>query len=428
MTLSQNKTLENTTLGKDAKDVGRTPKTVSGEICFKKIGNRFERYKLLKYAQFKLIEENTISSRGNVHRTRTCHSARHYLAEAVTIKLSENEKSQAASFGNVQTCANVWSCPVCAPRIAQTRGEEVKKAIAWARPNGYLPIMITLTARHNQTMALETFKDQFKQAWRKFAQTRKWRDFKDFHGFDHAIKACEVTHGKNGWHYHYHILVFAHVDKYDCSENDWLDIADLWVDKLHRVGLDGIKDYAFDVRTDKKVPNNYLAKMGLNVTEAQYELTSTGNKIGSGLTQWQLLKRYARGDEQSGKLFAEFSRVMCGEYWCYWSNGFKDLVDIDSVTDEEASENENHEEAMFHWMEIDDQDMVIVRKNRCYAEILEIAASTRSKTAVWEFIESLTSLPDGARKIRVENLWLQWRAEKMSFLRFSLMRRSESKA
>ena len=39
-----------------------------------------------------------------------------------------NESRKKAHYGNVQLCASIWACPVCAKRITENRREELKRA------------------------------------------------------------------------------------------------------------------------------------------------------------------------------------------------------------------------------------------------------------------------------------------------------------
>lgn len=373
--IDQNPQQKNAALGKDAKHVGKSH-------------NSYSNYELLSHAQKILIGGDVKNTKGGIHRTRLCSCCRSYQAESISIKLNDNPAESRASLGGVQTCANVWTCPVCAPRIAMTRRDEVKKALEWARVNDYMPIMVTLTARHHRKMRLDTFKDLFKEAWRKFTQSQKWRGWKRAIGAEHAIKSTEVTHGKNGWHYHYHILIFCDKKTYLAQDREWTQFAKNWVQKLHLVGLSGIDEYAFDVRADTSVGEDYLTKLGMEETKASYELTSEGNKDGSGSTQWQLLRRSQRGDAASGALFVEFAKAMQGEFWIYWSDNFKSICGVDSLSDEVAAE-EDTSENFEAFMSITDEAFKPVRFYRAQAELLEVAAATRSERAVNQFLDSL---------------------------------------
>ncbi len=94
---------------------------------------RIKRYKLLSEAQRILTENNVCNPRnGNPHRTRFCHARRTYLADNIALKLNGNDIQSEAAIGNVQTCGSVWSCPICASRIAVEKGKLVQKALIYS--------------------------------------------------------------------------------------------------------------------------------------------------------------------------------------------------------------------------------------------------------------------------------------------------------
>src|SRR5690606_4995850 len=94
--------------------------------------DKFRNYKLLSFAQAILIKNDIKAANSeNAHRTRLCHAVRNRNADSITLNISrENSPLRTASLGGVQTCGSVWSCPVCARRIAVQRGDEIKQALA----------------------------------------------------------------------------------------------------------------------------------------------------------------------------------------------------------------------------------------------------------------------------------------------------------
>jgi len=98
-------------------------------------------------------------------------------------------------------------CPVCGPRLAKTRREELARVIAWATGQGLQPVFLTLTTSHQAGDDLAELLDCQRQALRAWRQHRAFRDAaKSFAG---TVSAFEATYGRNGWHPHAHILLLV---------------------------------------------------------------------------------------------------------------------------------------------------------------------------------------------------------------------------
>ena len=81
-------------------------------------------------------------------------------------------------LGGLQVCASVWTCPVCSARISETRRRELNRALEWARAEGLVPVLLTLTARHGVADELAPLLGGMKDAKRWLRQSRAWRAMK----------------------------------------------------------------------------------------------------------------------------------------------------------------------------------------------------------------------------------------------------------
>lgn len=352
---------------------------------------RIKRYRLLAEAQKILTKHNVCNPRnGNPHRTRFCHARRNYMADNISIKLNSNDLSSEASIGNVQTCGSVWSCAICASRIAVEKGTLVKKALLFAEQNNLIPIMVTLTAKHHIHTPLVDFKGKFKSAWKMFSSHRQWRKFKRKYGIKHWIANREVTYGKSGWHYHMHLLLFL-----DAIELKYADekisiektLRKLWLDCLDHKGLSGVGKYAINVSANENVGAEYLTKIGLTedakTGDLQYELTASGSKT-SGYKIWDILRHASYGDELSEKLYIEFVGAMFGDSFLSFSKGLLPL--IEQVT---LSEGEENLQTMTDWIYIAPYWWRIVVRTRSYGNLLECAGRTRNIQSVEKLLFDL---------------------------------------
>lgn len=352
---------------------------------------RIKRYKLLSGAQKILIDNNVCNPRnGNPHRTRFCHARRTYLADNIVIKLNNNDISSEASIGNVQTCGSVWSCPVCAARIAVQKGKLVQKALQYAKENNQIPIMVALTASHDLHTPLKEFKKKFKAAWNMFSAHRQWKNFKKNYGLRHWIANREITYGANGWHYHMHLLLFMDAVSLKYADNDIKleeALSKLWLNCLAHKGLSGLEEYALKVSAGENVGVTYLTKIGLTedakTGDLQYEMTASGNKK-SGYTIWDILRHASYGDKTSETLYIEFVGAMFGDSFLSFSKGFLPLLHKLAQQSEDDGNSEK-----IDWIEIAPYWWGIVYRSYAIADLLECAAKTRDTVAVRWFLYDL---------------------------------------
>jgi hypothetical protein len=257
-----------------------------------------------------------------------------------------------ASYKGLVICGNVWGCPVCGSRISRIRRAEMNVLLAWARAEGLVPILLTLTARHGRADSLEQLLHCMKEAKRRLRQRAEWRRLP----FEGSVTATEITHGiRHGWHPHFHELILLRAD----SEEHALDMARTlrspWLASLRAYGLDGASA-AFDVRGAAEA-GNYVAKWG--VAE---EMTLSGDKAGKtqdgherGRLPSQLATLGGEGDATAAKLWVEYFEATSGKRrnQLVWSRGLKLRCGVEEVSDEDAAmkeaENEDTIEYAGEW-------------------------------------------------------------------------------
>jgi len=262
----------------------------------------------------------------------TCRWAVQSKAVGVDVHLSDYQESgqRRASFGGLQTCGLVWNCPACAARISETRRRQVNAGLEWAKEQGYRIAMITLTARHGDGDELVALLSAMKRAKKRLHQHRAWKRLKP--QVVAMLTATEVTHGRNGWHPHFHVVVIVKTKE---AEAALADMGDPWRGALRAEGLDGAAA-AFDIQ-DASAAGRYVAKWG-----AGEELTMSGRKSakGKGRTPLQLLEAHKAGNEDAGELWLEYAAAFHRRTQL---DGLKKLVDLaclDNVTDAEAAQDE----------------------------------------------------------------------------------------
>lgn len=258
-----------------------------------------------------------------------------YVAFDPVVALERSEKG--ARFSGLKRCDSVWCCPLCSARISAGRRDELNAALSAARAQGLAVVMLTLTARHSRKMNLAAWLDAFKKAKKAMRQHWGWKAFKP--AFVGSVTATEVTHGANGFHPHFHEILFIDLP----SDQALLAVEKLrsvWLASLSGVGLSGEKA-AFDVRP-ASAAGDYVAKFG-----AAEELTLTQSKAGRGETSrtpWQLLSD--AGDAANADaatdvaIWAEYARAFMGRRQLVWSHKLKARFGVDDVADDEIPDTE----------------------------------------------------------------------------------------
>lgn len=157
-----------------------------------------EKFKLLHFARKLLPKE----------RTAHCFYNRITKEEGVSVFL--NKLRNKANYGNVMRCANPWACPVCSAIISEGRKDEVKTAMDWWKAQGGDVLLLTLTAPHYSTTDIKSLKPAMLKARKYMLKgVRATKDLFKHYAIEHYISVFEVTHGKNGFHPHFHILLFT---------------------------------------------------------------------------------------------------------------------------------------------------------------------------------------------------------------------------
>ena len=324
-------------------------------------------------------------------RTAKCLRIRAHDKD-VQVWKSKNHKT--ASYGGLQTCGSVWTCPVCGAKVVERRRGEIQQAMAMHRACGGEVHLLTLTVPHTRFDVLETLLERQGKALQGFLRDRKVKEvFKEM-GYIGQIRGYETTHGRkgtnNGWHPHFHFLQFVMVKGDAAQLMDWRTRLYLrWDVYCQKAGLGSPSfQHGLDLR-DGSFANNYVAKWGL-----EDEMTKGHIKKGKagGETPFDLLRAVLsdKNDKQAAALFAEFAKAFKGKRQLSWSNGLKAKFNLAEKNDEElAAELEDSAELLGL---ISPDEWRDVLKVKARATVLELAAA-----AGWPAVKKFLAFIDGCR-------------------------------
>lgn len=269
-----------------------------------------------------------------------------------------------AFYAGLETCGSVWECPVCAAKISERRRVEVLTAMTTHKAAGGHVLLLTLTNPHYFGDQLPDLLAGQAQAMRRMWSTRHAKRLLESIGFVGSIRALEVTHGSNGWHPHFHILLFvqAGLDLERVRREFYV----MWSNCCRLAGLPA-PSYQHGVSLeDGSKAERYVSKWGL-----ENEMTKGHIKTakGKGRTPFDLLRDSASGDKQAGALFVEFANAFKGKRQLVWSNGLKQRFAIEDCTDIELAERAEENAQLGQELSKDDWKTILSFDVR--AEILE---------------------------------------------------------
>jgi len=330
-------------------------------------------------------------------RTAKCLRIRAYNAE---IQVWKHHEHGTAAYAGLQTCGSVWACPVCAAKVAERRRVELQAAMASHKAQGGAVTLLTLTTPHQKTDKLADLQENQSKALHRFWRDRTVKEvFKEMGTVGH-VRALEVTHGRkspsnNGWHPHYHCLMFAgsgvDLSRFDGPQmKDWqVRLYLRWAACCVKSGL-GEPSYAHGLKLDDGTKaGNYAAKWGL-----EDEMTKGHTKKAlHGETPFDFLRAYlADGtDKQAAALFAEFAEVFRGKRQLSWSKGLKARFAIEETSDEELATRVEESAVLLGLLTVDQWRDVLRVDGR--ATVLEIAARSG-----WHEVQRYLWFIEGAAK------------------------------
>lgn len=271
-----------------------------------------------------------------------------------------------AGYAGVVTCGSVHVCPCCATSIRRVRQDELDQVGQFWECQSCGLVMMTLTMRHYDRQPLALLEEQQRAAWKRgFGMNagRRWRDAKKTFGVRGFVRAWEVTHGPNGWHAHYHVLLFLARPLASDRVQQLQHLAfEVWSAALQDVGAYlptetgadgkpvGVKIDAPD-RGESGTLARYLMKNqdGKTSWGVAAELTRQDVKEGAGghRTPFEIGRAAVLpdADERDIALWREFEQVATGVRSLYWSNGLRALLkemgfELDDRNDEGVATDE----------------------------------------------------------------------------------------
>lgn len=317
------------------------------------------------------------------HRTASCLWC--MVDPNKTVQVTLDLEVNRAKYNNLRVCGRVWCCPFCSAKISERRAVELSNALVVATSKGFKVALLTCTVPHVVQEALKPLMTGLLKAWRAFVGDRVGKAIRADLGLVGTIRNAEVTRGANGWHPHFHCLVFY------TNDVDLVEIEARWSAHWQHVcvkaGLRRPSDEHGLTLQDGTFAAKYISKWGL-----EHEMTKSMHKLArrGGRTPFDILRDYESGIDMEANaiLFREFVAAFHGVQQLHWSHGLKKLLAVEEVTDEELSVQESERPTRLI-CELDAPQWKAVRKNH-RATLLHLAEE--NPAAIPDFLDNVLNL------------------------------------
>ena len=317
------------------------------------------------------------------------------------IEVHKGQTHGKAFYHGLMACGSVWTCPVCAAKIAERRRVELKQAVKNGMNQRLGVHFVTLTVPHgigddlHDTLARLSVALKSMSADGTFRRRKKQCEV-EIVGF---IRAQEVTYGNNGWHPHFHLIVFT---KETCGSSviQYL-YSGAWQRACVKAGLpEPHPEHGCTVQ-DGREAAMYVSKWGI-----EDEMTKSQAKRGKrhGLSPWGLLRAVLDGGaseidpEPAAALFRLYAHAFKGRHQLLWSKGLraKLLPEQVELSDQQIVERPDDERAVL-LAELSTDDWKAIRRVHGQAAVLEAAERGKDELAavLYSFTASRTGSPSG---------------------------------
>jgi hypothetical protein len=275
-------------------------------------------------------------------------------------------------FGGLITCGSVWVCPVCASKISEHRRLELRQALDSFKEKFSVGNVfhLTLTAPHHVGESLKSLLEKMAHARRLMLNRKPWKEFSRWMMVKGEIRALEVTHGhKNGWHVHYHVLLFSECGIYQEGQMEEMkeDVFSAWRSACITAGLEAPSEkHGVDLAYGDSA-SDYVSKWG-----ADHEMTKGHMKKGfdGNFSPFDFLDKVSEGDQRYGALFQEFARAFKSRHQLVWSRGLRALLEVvNEKTDDEIADGQDPDSELF--AQISREEWAVILRKEKRGQVLE---------------------------------------------------------
>ena len=258
------------------------------------------------------------------------------------------------------SCGSVWVCPVCAVKITELRRAELTHAVDDWCSSGQSVLHLTLSVRHKAHDLLANTLDLLTRAFRVMTNSKTWKRIAKKITLSGRVRSLEVSYGSNGWHPHFHLLLFigTPLDPSTMCDQEQVLLA-LWKETCESVGLRTVNKYGLSLE-DGSQAASYIIKNPM-----------TSGRRGGHVTPFELLSKHMDGDHNADRLFKEFAAAFSGKRQLIWSKGLRNRFSLRAeLTVTKIVLAQSDEDDLF--ARISTEVWFEVRKNEKRGELLDV--------------------------------------------------------
>lgn len=302
-----------------------------------------------------------------------------------SVQVMHSAEHGKAFYAGLQVCASVWLCPVCAPKISERRRVELRAAMDEAQRQGLSVMLMTLTVPHGLGDDLVGMLDKMMKAYADTSSNRAGKNARKEVGLRGTVRVLEVTHGANGWHPHFHVLLF--LESGMSPDQVKFILAPTWQNACEKRGLPRPSDrHGVDVRGGADAAA-YVSKWGL-----EHEMTKghlKASRSAKGATPWALLSEYQETRcKRSAALWMAYAGAFKGRRQLCWSKGLRELLAVVEMDDAEIAAREDSAAVVL--AELTDDQWRDVLTTHSEASLLQVAEDSPGELQV--FLQGVSAM------------------------------------
>jgi len=285
-------------------------------------------------------------------RLRICY--RHKIPDR-HVEIWHSQERKTAYYCGLMKCGMQWVCPLCSARLSEKRRAILRAALDNSRDR-FVPVLVSYTVQHDPGDRLADLLAGMLAAYRRMRQSRFWRDLKEEYMIRGECRALEITHGDNGWHPHFHVLMMLDIGilaylkvsdtTYDLErlyQSLTQQLTSEWIAHLEHFHLAAQRGPGLHVRGDWSTLDDYLTKSGTAMpAQAEKwgvaeEMTKSQRKHAQlgGVNVWDMLLLHYAGFRPYGQLFLEYYAATKGRSMLQWTPGMLAQLQVPDQTDQE---------------------------------------------------------------------------------------------
>jgi len=294
-------------------------------------------------------------------RLAACGIELRYGASGVVVRRLPDGR---VCYSGLYRCGDFWRCPSCRVTLGIRRARQIETALRAHVDAGGSALLATYTVPHDRDESLPVVLARLAGTWRRYAKSAL-RDVLGRH-YVGNVRSLEVVHGVNGWHPHYHVLLFISsglpylTPVCVALSERWSQVAGAdWRADVRQVARDGVVAVARYLTTD-------------GVAGAAFETANPAAKVPAGRSYTQLLDDYARyRSSADAALIYEYAAALHGVHHLTVSPRLRRTYDF---TDPASG-----------WSEIADEDVLALLNSE---EWLSIVNAAEERNVLDEFARS----------------------------------------